>query len=46
MPDPKQRFVNDVVRVQGVNPISHVVLNAGILNYPNVSVTSLSWDYI
>ena len=41
VPDSGQNFVSDVVRVQGRNRIDHVVLNAGILKYPNVSVASV-----
>jgi hypothetical protein len=39
--DGEQGFVSDVVRLQGRNPIDYVVLNAGILKYPNVSGASL-----
>ena len=37
-PDCGQKFVNDVVTRSGINRIDYVVLNAGILKYPNVSV--------
>ena len=37
MPDFEQGFVRDVVRVLGSQPIDYVVLNAGILKYPNAS---------
>ena len=37
VPDRGQRLVNDVVKIPGLHRIDYVVLNAGILKYPNVS---------
>lgn len=40
-PDCGQKFVNDVVKLQGLHRIDYVVLNAGILRYPNVSLVCI-----
>lgn len=36
-PDFIQRFIGDITAMEGLHKIDYVVLNAGILRYPNVS---------
>lgn len=39
MSDFEKRFIDDLVAVRGLQRIDYVVLNAGILRYPNVSMS-------
>lgn len=37
-----QRFVEEVTSLQSLTEIDYVILNAGILRYPNVRLAGLS----
>ena len=43
-PDVIQNFAREVAALRTIDRIDHVILNAGILRYPNVGLTShLGW---
>lgn len=39
-PDPHQNFAREIAAIRNVGTIDHVILNPGILEYPNVGPAS------
>lgn len=39
-PDRNQNFAQEVAAMRNIDRIDHVILNAGILQYPNVGLVS------